>query len=185
MRPLIDVLDESFGSPQRFRETFFEIVETELCDERLWRDAIQPRSARDKRPERRNRSSHEFIRGFSIAGGLDVSLAKMHDVTARLNLARAAKFRFWHGYAFKEICSENHVPRRNDFAELQWEGITRARKLRFKEKERRVETELCPFPVQSGTAIEVAECEALDYGAGVGVAAERRHHSQPITENPL
>ena len=131
----------------------------------------------DKRAKGRDRGNHEFVHRFSIAGRFDISLAKVHDVAARLNFARAPKIRFRHGHAFKEIRTENDAPRRNDLAELEWKGIARPRELRFEEKQRRVEAELFPCLVQGGTAIEVADCQALDDGAGVRVAAERRNQS--------
>ena len=176
MFPSVQVFDEALGGGERLGKSLLEILQPELCDQRLGRypssRAALVTSARKGGIAART----SFSTTFRSEAAFDVSLPKVHEVSARLHFACAPQVRFGHGDAVKQILPRENSPGRDDLIELERKGVSRALELLRQQEQRRIESVPRPSRLFAGGAtIEVFEGEAFDDRARVCVSAEGGH----------
>src|SRR5690242_659506 len=121
--PRVDVFDDPFRRAQRFGKTFFEILEIELGHQRFRRNAFEARDVLHQRAKRRYRGRHELRDRLAVCAGLDVSLAKVYDMAARLHFTRAPQFLLRHENLGEEVYPGDEAASGHDFAELERERV--------------------------------------------------------------
>ena len=122
---------------------------------------------------------------LAVAGGLDVALAEMQHVTARLHLARAPQVLLRHDDVGEQVGTRHDAAGGDDFAELERKRIERAPQLALDDQQRRIEACLVPLRRMRGAPIEIVDGQALDDGARARAVAECCNHPEAIAEDLL
>src|SRR5687768_4323685 len=183
MAPPIDVVDNPFGCPKRFRKFFFEVVEIQLCDQRLRRDAFESRDVLDECAKWRNRRGDEICDRLAFTRRLDVALAEMQDMTAGLHLTGAPQLLLRYRDVREQIRSRDDAARCDDFGQFEREGIERATQFAFDDEQWYVEAGFGPLQRMRSAAIEILDRDILDDGARVRSVAECCNHFEAVAEN--